>query len=714
MAKYDWPTAENRRVIGTRQSRLDGPAKTTGTAKYAYDMNRSGMLYAKTCHSPFGKAIVKSVDVSAAEKTPGVAAVQVAVKTDGTQEIRYAGEIIAVVAAETEEIAAEAVRKIKVEYDVQPPQLDDRDPEKADRKPEPREEGKIAEALAESGLVIHEATYEIRDIAHCCLEAHGQTCEFQGDSVMVWPSTQNVSRYADGIKDAAQIDLTKIKVDCQYMGGGFGSKFSADQWGALCTALAKQTGKPVKLMLDRDIELMSAGARPSGFAKVKIGGRKDGTITAWDCDSVTSGGFAGGSNMRLPYVFTKIPNTRNLQFGVKTNRGAQRPWRAPNHPQSCFVTMAAAADFAAKIGMDELEFFKKAAELTDRPDVYIKELDIAAEMIGYKSKAHPRGDKTKGPIKRGLGVSLHTWGGAGHPSECEAIINPDGSTEVRIGTQDLGSGTRTTVTMVAAETFGLPISAVKASIGKNEYPPSGASGGSSTIGGVSASTRMAATDALNALFAKIAPDLGVAPDQLEAKDGKISVVGNPSKSMDWKKACSKLGTAPISVRAKGETQKNAEMKLTDTGVGGVQIADVSVDIETGIVTMNEYVAVQDCGLIIDLKTAESQVYGAMIMGVTYALYEESIYEPITGRMLNSDMEFYRLAGFGDVGKLKVHMMTGPGFDERGVIGLGEPPVVSPGAVISNAVANATGVRVPEIPLTPDRVLRALMKGGVVV
>jgi xanthine dehydrogenase YagR molybdenum-binding subunit len=142
------------------------------------------------------------------------------------------------------------------------------------------------------------------------------------------------------------------------------------------------------------------------------------------------------------------------------------------------------------------------------------------------------------------------------------------------------------------------------------------------------------------------------------------------------------------------------------------MADVSVDIETGIVTINEMVAVQDCGLIINLKTAESQVYGALIMGITYSLFEEAVYDLRTGRMLNADMEFYRLAGIKDVGQLKVHMMSGKGYDDRGVIGLGEPPVISPGAAIANAVANACGVRVPNLPLTPDRVLAALaQKGG---
>src|SRR5438094_10553282 len=171
-----------------------------------------------------------------------------------------------------------------------------------------------------------------------------------------------------------------------------------------------------------------------------------------------------------------------------------------------------------------------------------------------------------------------------------------------------------------------------------------------------------------------------------------------------------LGVNSLTKRGASKPGEAQQQHLIDDGVGGAQMADVSVDVETGIVTMNEMVAVQDCGLIIDLKTAESQVYGALIMGITYSLFEEAVYDVKTGRMLNADMEFYRLAGIKDVGQLKVHMMTGKGYDERGVVGLGEPPVISPGAAIANAVANAIGVRVPQLPLTPDRVIAVLQKG----
>jgi xanthine dehydrogenase YagR molybdenum-binding subunit len=280
-----------------------------------------------------------------------------------------------------------------------------------------------------------------------------------------------------------------------------------------------------------------------------------------------------------------------------------------------------------------------------------------------------------------------------------------------MGTQDLGTGTRTCILIVAAESLGIPMDAIQLQIGDTTYPPSGGSGGSTTIGGVSSSTRRAAVDARDALFAKVAPAFSVQPDQLECVNGKVSVKGDSSRSLSWKEACSKLGAMPLTIRGKNP-DRSKPPDLTNSGVGGVQMAEVEVDTDTGIVKVKKMVAVQDCGLVIDLKTAESQCYGALIMGISYALFEEKVMDASTGRMLNADMQFYRLAGLSDIPELVVHMMiTGKGYDERGVIGLGEPPVISPGAAISNAVANAIGVRVPFLPFTPDRVLAALEQKG---
>jgi xanthine dehydrogenase YagR molybdenum-binding subunit len=493
------------------------------------------------------------------------------------------------------------------------------------------------------------------------------------------------------------------------MGGGFGSKFSPDRWGIENTRLAKIAGKPVKLLLERDMDLEVAGARPSAYARIKVAAKKDGTIVAWQSDSWGTGGPAGATMPPLPYVFTGIPNKVTRHTSVSTNTGPARAWRAPTHPQAALLTMGALEDLAAKLNMDPLEFFSKNADLAgERAEVYRQELRKAAELIGWEKNWHPRGHSTPSSLKRGLGISLHTWGGRGHNSNCNVNIHPDGSVEVSLGSQDLGTGTRTVINIVAAETLGLPLEAIQVNIGDSKYPIDGASGGSTTVGGVSGSTRRGCTDALEQLFAAVAPRLGVPADELIATDGKIQAKTDASKSLTWKQACAKLGVKTIQVTGKNPGPCPA---LGSSGVGGVEIADVTVDTETGIVKINKMVCAQDCGLIIDLKTAESQCYGALIMGISYALFEEKIMDNATGRMLNPNMEFYRLAGLGDIGELVVHMMTGPGYDERGVIGLGEPPVISPGAAISNAVANAIGVRVPTLPITPEKVLAALEKGG---
>src|SRR5271157_1629192 len=567
--------------------------------------------------------------------------------------------------------------------------------------------GDPEKALAEAD-VVSEGLYGIPLITHCCLESHGSISEWTDqDHLFTHISTQNVSGIPGQMAEPLKMPATNIRVHQDHIGGGFGSKFSPDRWGIFTAEISKKAGgKPVRIMLERDAELEVAGARPSAYARVKVGATKDGTLVAWQSNSWGTGGPGGGGMPPIPYVFS-IPNQRLEHIAIRNNIGPARAWRAPNHPQAAVLTMCALDDLAAKLNMDPVEFFGKNLNLTkQRENTYREELAIASELMDWKQKWHPRGQIASGDLVRGVGLSFHTWGGRGHASDCDLTSHPDGSVDLKLGTQDLGTGTRTCILIVAAETLGIPMNAIQLQIGDTTYPSSGGSGGSTTIGGVSSSTRRAAEDARDALFAKVAPALDTQPDHLECVNGKVSVKGDSSRSLSWKQACSKLGVMPLTVRGKNP-DKSKPPDLTNSGVGGVQMAEVEVDTDTGVVKIKKMVAVQDCGLVIDLKTAETQCYGALIMGISYALYEEKVMDPTTGRMLNADMEFYRLAGLSDIPELVVHMMTGKGYDERGVIGLGEPPVISPGAAISNAVANAIGVRVPFLPLTPDRVLAAL-------
>lgn len=709
MVEHDWPKPEARRLIGQRISRLDGPAKVTGAAKYTYDVVRLGMLYARALRCPHAHAKVAKLDVSAAQAMPGVKAVRI-VHGEGA-EIQWALDDVAIVAAVSEDVAEDAVRAIVVEYEVLPHFVTE---ERLDQAPEvkPGQEeaaGDPDQAMAAAAVRVKGA-YGMPVVAHNCLEAHGQICEWTSkDEMTAYCSTQAVSALAPQFAERLGIPAANVRVVTEHMGGGFGSKFSADRWGIDCAELSRQAGAPVKLMLERDAELTVAGDRPSAYAEIEVGAAEDGTITAWISKSWGSGGLGGSGSPPLPYVF-QIPNRRHVHSSVPTNTASSRAWRAPNHPQGCYLSMSALDDLAAKLGMSPLDLYlKNRAILGPLVNTYVEELEIAGRLMGWRERWRSRtvGGSDSGPVKRGLGLSIHTWGGRGHRSNCEVTIQPDGGVEARIASQDIGTGTRTVIAIVVADTLGLPLEAVRVHLGDSRYPASGGSGGSTTVGGVSAAARRAAQNALATIFEKAAPQLGARPEGLEAVDGRIRRKADPDQGLTWRQAIALFGRTPIT--ATGANPGPGE--LTGSGAGGVQMADVSVDVETGVVTMNKMVAVQDCGLIIDLKTAESQVYGGLIMGISYALSEEKVIDPVTGLTLNVDFESYRMAGIGDVGELVVHMMTGPGYDERGVIGLGEPPVISPGAAIANAVANAIGVRVPYLPLTPQRVLDALADHG---
>ena len=710
---YDWPAAEDRALIGKNISRIDGPDKVTGRATYAYDRNLPGMLVARMLTSPHAHARITKIDTGPAEAIKGVRGVQI-INGEGT-ELQWNGQEILAIAADTEELARDAVVAVKIDYEVLPHLVKEENIDDAGSRVKPaadKAEGDPEGAFAAAD-VTHEGYYGLATIAHCCLEPHGQVVDWTGDEIIVYASTQAVGRIgADLAKNLArdesvgEVKPSQVRVVTPVMGGGFGSKFAIDSWGVACAKLSKKTGHPVKLMLDRDEEQQIGGGRPSDYGKIKVGAKKDGTLVAYQSETWSTGGVTSRGAPPLPYVMAP-ENQKVRHLSVSTNTGPARAWRAPNHPQAAVLTWPAYTDLAAKLDMDPLDLVLKNLNLTARPDVYRKELGIGADMIGWRNKFHAPGDQRRGPVKRGVGLSMHTWGGRPHDSNCQVSIHPDGSAVAALGTQDLGSGTRTVVAIVLAETMGLPIEDVDVNMGDSILAPSGASGGSTTVGGVSSSTRRAAVNALEELKKEIAPVLGADADTIVAKDGYLEVPGT-DKRIAWRQACKKLGARTLTGMGKQPDRDGG--KLADSGVGGIQMADVSVDVETGVVTMNKMVSVQDCGLIIDLKTAESQVLGSMIMGICWALWEERIYDQATGRFLNADMEFNKLAGIGDIGELEVHMMTGD-YDDRGVIGLGEPPAISPGAAIANAVHNAIGVRVPTLPMTPERVIAALEKGG---
>jgi xanthine dehydrogenase YagR molybdenum-binding subunit len=328
-------------------------------------------------------------------------------------------------------------------------------------------------------------------------------------------------------------------------------------------------------------------------------------------------------------------------------------------------------------------------------------MEVAAKLMDWKGKWKGRGKWKEGNEQHGLGMGIHTWGGRAGGGKCNVRIHPDGTVEGFSGTQDLGTGNKTVIAVTLAETFGLPVGQIKVHIGSSKYPACGGSGGSTTVGGISGPYRRAGLEALWKIFDLVAAKHKVEADSLAAVDGNI--VSGDKVVCSWKDAASLTG--PMGLEVAGEGPKNDG--LTGGQVGGVQMAHVAVDPETGKTRIVKYVAVQDIGTVVSRKTAESQVLGAMIMTIAYALSEERIMDNLTGRFINANLKDYKLPRIGDIGELVVEFYEPDSEYNRGVVGLGEPPVISGGAAIANAVANAIGKRVPVLPLTPKRVLDTL-------
>lgn len=802
-----WP--KKRRILGTKVKRIDGPEKSTGRAKYSYDINRKGMLYGMILRSPHARAKIKSVDTTAAAKTPGFKALVLVnaskdwlvVKADpaaGTLEVKsvpnkkkkekevqqtikvtpavtliannkpvkladlkaddlvtvenqadlvgrdlfYAGDEILAVAADTEEHAKDALRAIKVEYEVLEHAVTEDDVLKNPKlKTTPglsegnldagkeATKGDIDAGFKEAEATV-EGTYGVPVISHQCLETHGLVAEWDADGgLTVWASTQATVTIAAALAGRFNVPPTKVKCITHYMGGGFGSKFAPHAEGFSAADLARRAGAPVKLMLDREEEVTTAGNRPSAIGTVKIGGNKDGSITAFSVDCYGTPGYTGGATVNLnllPYVYLDaIPNWKRKHAVAYTNAGGARAMRAPGHPQNCVLTEFAVDDLAAKLGIDPLVIRRKNLppnnEKADkvswagrRHDIYTEQLDLAIKLSGWKDKWHPPGKGKGGAVKHGIGMAIHTWGGfaagGATPNECHVFIAKDGSATAETSTQDLGTAQRTVTAIVTAEVLGLEVPDVTVKIGESHFGFSSGSGGSTTCPSQAPATLLAAQAARDDLFKKVAPKVGADPKDLQIGVGKV-IDTKTKKEWAWKEFCARLGMDVA--KGKGEwnlalSNEPGNENISSGQVGGVQTAEVVVDTETGVVKVTHFVAVQDCGLVVNKLACESQVAGGVIMGLNYALYEEIILDRVTGRVVNPDMEFYKLGGIKDMPKITVHMQDMP---DRGVIGIGEPPTISTAAAIGNAVFNALGVRVPFIPLTPRRVLDAIAKGG---
>ncbi|MFQ6039279.1 MAG: xanthine dehydrogenase family protein molybdopterin-binding subunit [Candidatus Poribacteria bacterium] len=693
-----WGDTEKLSIVGHRVPRLEGADKVTGRAKYTYDVNLPGMLYGAVLRCPHPHARIARVDTSQAEQMEDVKAVQ---HYEG-QTACFAGDEVAAVAAVSNEIAEDALSLIEVEYEELPFVVDVEEAMKSDapkaletdsniRETRTNEEGDVEEGFEESDAIV-EATYSAPVIAHVCAEVHGAVAKWDGDNLTVWTSTQGVVGVRDGLQWHFDLPEGKVRVITQHMGGGFGSKFGAQSYDIIAAELAKKAGAPVKLTLTRKDEFLCAGNRPSLTAHIKAGAKKSGALTAFQMEAYGTGGVGGAGSSPLPYIY-RASDVKTSQADVNINAGPACAMRAPGHPPASFAMESLMDELAEQLDIDPLDFRRA----NDEDEIRHQQYALGAERIGWERRNKVPGSG-EGVKKRGIGVGCSIWGGGGGPgTQARVEIHPDGEVKVMTASQDLGTGTRTIIAQVAAEELGLRVEDITSLIGDSRYPPSGASGGSTTAACVTPAIKATVADAKRELFALVAPMLEAAPEELIAEDGKIYVKDNPKLGVSWHEATAKLAEPIVAIGGWVEG-------LSGSGVTGVQFAEVEVDTEMGEVNVLKIVALHDCGLPVNRLTVESQIIGGVMMGLGYALTEERFMDSQTGRMNNPSLLYYKVPGSMETPKIEPIILGNP---DRGVIGIGEPPTIPTAAAIANAVYNAIGVRIRSLPITPDKILTAL-------
>lgn len=704
-----WDANTKFQVVGTDVARVDGLAKASGRAKYAYDITFPGMLHGALLRAPIAKGKLKALSLDEASAMPGIAAV-VALKEVGNK-VRFVGDAIAAIAGVSQHAVRDALEKVRAEYEAEEHNVDynvaegapllDANGQVEDAWPEAKE---IEEALGKAA-VTHTGTYRTEVQTHSSLETHGGVAKWNGQDLDFWMSTQATFGVRGELARALQgrgIKVGTVTIHAEFVGGGFGSKFGAGIEGLACALLAHAAQKPVKLMLDRFEEHTTTGNRPGALMQARAGVDKDGKLVAWDWRSFGHAGFSGqGGSVAVPnyYAIATKPRREHKDLAIDTD--PPRPMRAPGHPQGWFGVELFLDELAAKAGIDPLAFRLQ----NDREQIRQDQWRFGAAEFGWeKARAHQNAADAR--WRRGVGLASARWGQLGnqgrpaHGATCR--VHQDGSVEIRSGSQDIGVGLKTVMAVLTAEELGAPLAAVNAIAGHTSDPSGPAAGGSMVTPSLAPAIRQAAYRAKLQLREMVAKHLGVPVGDVECKNGKI---GTGTAQLPWAEACKLIGPNPIDVR--GERLANFEKPFHATQCGA-QFAEVEVDTWTGIVHVTRMFGVQDCGLVIAKKQAESQVLGAMIQGVSYALHEQRIMDKRSGRMLNGDFLRYKITGPKDLPELRCHMHSiANGHDSVGAAGLGEPPSVASAAAIANAVFHALGAPVRHLPITPDKVLAAL-------
>jgi CO/xanthine dehydrogenase Mo-binding subunit len=749
------------RLVGKRTRRADSPERLTGQVRYTGDLVMPGLLHGRLVRSPHASARITSISKDEALATPGVVAVlaaqdlpvadiRAAVESRSIvmayERTTYVGQPVAVVLAETEAAAEDGAQLVEVEYEPLTPAIDPLVAMQPDapvvrsRGEDDAEElgmhgasaggseaeapqapnvashqryhrGDADKALAEADVVVHRE-YRTPWVHQSYMEP--QVCAATVDAlgnVVVYACTQAMFRTRDTVAHVLGKSPSQVRVYAMPVGGGFGGKFGLIE--STVAACAVAVGRPVRLAYTRIEDFSAANPAPSSIFRITAGARKDGTFTALKGEVIFDAGAKAGAPAAHAAlclgVFYRWETLDLDATEVVTHKAPTGAYRAPGLPQAMFAGESIVGELIEKLGMDQMEVRKKNAarggdtrpDGTPWPPIGLQQCLERADPI-YRAEVAAAGPN------EGVGVALGGWFGGTEPASALCRLESDGTLKVAIGSVDL-TGTNNGLQIIAAEAFGMDSAdqVRVTTVDTDAAPYSGATGGSKTIYTMGPAVLRAAQEARERVLKIAAAELEASVEDLEMVEGQVRVKGVPGKVKTLReiyRLSASFGAKHEPVVGKGESAVTQRSPGT-----GVHICRVRVDPETGRVDPLRYVVVQDVGKAINPATVEEQIHGGGAQGVGWAVYEEIIHDE-SGTPITSSFMDYTVPKARQIPELEAVLVEVPSpIGPYGAKPVGEPPVIPGGAAVANAVAAATGARVTELPLTPERVRRAMLE-----
>jgi xanthine dehydrogenase YagR molybdenum-binding subunit len=769
-------------LVGKPIDRVDGKLKVTGRATYAAEFPVKNLAYGVTITSTITKGRVKNIDTSAAEKLPGVIGIMTsencmqihfpAGSDPGSgkyaekdllplqnDRVFYGGQHIAVVVAETFEQAEYAAAMVKVSYEQQAPVVGFEKNMVSAYKPafglggaETQVKRGDAEAAMRTAAVTTDETYTTPVFSHNAMEPHASIAAWDGDQLTVYDATQSVMGVKALLSALLGIPAEKVRVIALYIGGGFGSKGFTWANPFLAAMAAKQFNRPVKIALARQQVYSTAGRRTQTLQKIALGADSAGKLIAITHASTSETSFVDEfvetAGVQTPMLYSS-PNVSVSHELVRLNRGTPCPMRAPGESVGTFSLEVAMDELADKLNMDPLQLRlvnyaeteeqkKKQFSSKNLKDCY----ERGADAIDWNNRPSKPGVTKEGKYLVGYGMATATYPANRSSSSAKATLFADGHAEILCGTQDIGTGTYTIATQIAADAFGLPIDKVTVKLGDSIYPKAAQSGGSQVTASVGPPIRAAALGAVEKIVNMAIGDKNSVlynrkPEDIATGDGRIYLKNNAEKgetlmavlnrnNVNKVEADAKTDVSTRSSQSQPSPAGSPEAKIEEESKSnaavqedektdrkpyafhsfGAQFAKVLVDPDLGTIKVEKIVGVMDIGKVMNLKTAINQIKGGMIFGLGMALMENVQYDPNNGRIVTRDLAQYLVPVHADIPEIEVQFidLADPYISPLGARGIGEIGVTGMAAAIANAVYNATGKRVRDLPITPDKLI----------